>query len=73
MGNIRKHGMKLIEHKIIQKEEQVHKARAMYEKRMDELKALIDERDVLRGQELAAAISKSNKSYEEIMDFINAS
>ena len=28
MGNIRKHGMELIEHKIIQKEKQVQKARA---------------------------------------------
>ena len=73
MGNIRKHGMELIEHKISQKEEQVHRARMMYEQRMEELKALIDERDALRGQEIAAAISKSSKSYEDIMNFIKAS
>ena len=73
MGNIRKHGMELIEHKISQKEEQVHRARMMYEQRMEELKILIDERDALRGQEIAAAISKSSKSYEDIMNFIKAS
>lgn len=60
-----------IDEKIDKQKEVVLKAKARYDSAVDTLNKLMTKRDELRSKELVDAISKSNKSYDEIMAFIN--
>lgn len=62
-----------LEEKIEKAEQLVVKTKKKYEDAVDELKVLMDKRDALKKDELIAAILKSNKNYDDILNFINES
>ena len=57
--------------KIEKAQQKVIKTKAAYEKAVDELQKLLDKRDAKRKDDIWKAIIKSDKSYEEILRFIN--
>ena len=59
-----------MEQKIKKAQEQVIRAKAVYDEKVDELQKLLDKRSALQQQEIIKAIANSSKSYEEIMRFI---
>jgi flagellar biosynthesis chaperone FliJ len=64
-------GMEVLEDKIEKAQADVIKAKQNYDNATVTLKHLLNKRDVLRNEQLVAAITKSNRSYEEIMAFLN--
>ena len=58
--------------KIEVAQEKVVKTKEKYEAAVTELKQLMDKRDALKKEELIAAIKRSDKTYEEILEFINS-
>ncbi len=60
-----------LEKKIENAQQKVVKTKEKYDIAVEELKKLMDKRDVLKKEELIVAIEKSNKSYDEIIKFIN--
>jgi len=60
-----------LEKKIENAQQKVVKTKEKYDVAVEELKKLMDKRDVLKKEELIVAIEKSNKSYDEIIKFIN--
>ena len=72
MARIRRTGMELLELKIEQAQEKVAKTRAAHNAAIDELKKLMDEKKALQSKELADAIGKSKRSYQEILAFIQS-
>ena len=61
-----------INDEITMKEEAVSKAKAKYDVEVMKLKNLYAKRDEQKKKELFAAVEKSSKSYEEIMEFLTA-
>lgn len=61
-----------IDQQIERAQEKVIKARQAYDAVTDALQKLLDKRDAKRKDELWNAILKSEKSYEEIYEFIRA-
>ncbi len=59
-----------IDEMIKLQEEAVTKAKAKYDAEVGKLKDLLDKRDELKKKELLSAVEKSNKTYEEIMRFL---
>ncbi len=59
-----------IDEMIKLQEEAVTKAKAKYDAEVGKLKDLLDKRDELKKKELLSAVEKSNKTYEEIMKFL---
>ncbi|MDO4475802.1 MAG: ErpK protein [Lachnospiraceae bacterium] len=59
-----------IDDKIEQQKLVVSKAKDKYDAAVEELEKLMRKRDELRNKELLSAISSSNRSYEEIMEFL---
>lgn len=59
-----------IDDKIAKAQETVGKYKDRYDAAVAELKMLIDKKDTMKKEELLAAIESSNKSYDEILDFI---
>ena len=57
--------------KIEVAQEKVVKTKEKYEAAVTELKQLMDKRDALKKEELIAAIKRSDKTYEEILEFIH--
>lgn len=57
--------------KIEEAQQKVIKTKAAYEKAVDELQKLLDKRDAKRKDDIWKAIIKSDRSYEEILRFIN--
>lgn len=53
-------------------QEKVIKTKAAYDNAVDQLQKLLDKRDAQRKEDIWDAIIKSEKSYEEILRFINA-
>lgn len=53
------------QHKLV-----VSKAKDRYEAELEQLNQLMKKRDELRNKELLQAIEHSNRSFEEIMDFL---
>lgn len=51
-------------------EEKIEKAQQQYDGVLAKLSDLLDKRDVLRRDELVKAILKSNKTYEEVLEFL---
>ena len=60
----------LLEAKIEKAQQQVSKAKKQYDEALAKLSDLLDKRDALRRDELVKAILKSNKTYEEVLEFL---
>lgn len=63
--------LQAVEQKIDKAQEQVSKTKKAYDTAIANLSNLLDERDAIRRDELVKAIMKSNKTYEEVMAFLN--
>ena len=59
-----------IDDKIEQQKLVVSKAKDRYETELEQLNQLMKKRNELRNKELLQAIEHSNRSFEEIMDFL---
>lgn len=59
-----------IEQKIEKAKNDVNRAKAKYEGTVAELERLMTMREALRKEQLISAISNSDKSYDEIMAFL---
>ena len=64
-------GAELLEQKIEKAQEDVVRAKKKYDASTALLKKLLDKREALRTEEIMAAIAKSNRSYEDIINYIN--
>lgn len=62
--------MASIDAKIRKAQESVEKTKARYDAAVTELETLYDEKQALQIQELAAAMEKNGKSYEEVLKFV---
>ncbi len=67
MARTRKTGMESLEQKIEQAKQKVIKTKTAHEQAVDELQILLDKKKALQTDELMQAISKSGKTFEEIM------
>ena len=63
---------KTIDTKIEAAKRLLEKAKLRYERAAANLKALMDHRDEERKRELLEAIGKSDRTYEEILNFIKS-
>lgn len=63
-------GMDALEQKIEKAQSDVVKAKVKYDAALTTLKDLMDKRDALKRDELINAIMKSDKSYDQILKFI---
>ena len=61
-----------IEEKIEKRKAVVSKAKDKYDAALSELEKLMSKRDELRRKELMEAFMKSNRTYDEIMEFLGA-
>jgi hypothetical protein len=61
-----------IDEKINQQKQIVFHAKDKYDAAVAELDRLMKKRDEARNKELLEAFASSDKSFEEIMDFLNA-
>lgn len=59
-----------IDDKIEQQKLVVSKAKDRYEAELEQLNQLMKKQDELHNKELLQAIKQSNRSFEEIMDFL---
>ena len=64
--------MEALERKIEKAQAQVSKTKKQYDAAISVLSDLLDKRDALRKDELIKLISKSNKTYEEVVEFIGS-
>ncbi len=65
-------GLDTLEQKIEKAQTDVIKMKQKYDAAVAVLKDLMDKRDAIKRDELISAIMKSNKSYEQILQFIQA-
>ena len=65
--------MESLEQKIEKAQSDVVKAKKKYDLTVSTLKDLMDKRDALKRDELIIAIMKSEKSYDQILQFIQQS
>ena len=72
MARTRKTSKEALEEKIEKAEKYVITAKKKYDEATANLKQLLDKRDALRKEELIAAVTKSSRSYEEILAFLEA-
>ena len=63
--------MQAVEAKIEKAQEAVSKKKKEYDEAIAVLSDLLDKRDALRRDELVNTIMKRNKTYEEVMAFLN--
>ena len=68
----RKTSKEALEEKIEKAEADVIAAKKKYDQATANLKELLDKRDAIRKEEILSAVVKSGRSYEEIMNFLNA-
>ena len=66
-------GIESFEQKIEKAQMDVVKTKQKYDAAVTKLGDLMDKRDALKRDELVATIMKSNKSYDEILLFLNES
>lgn len=64
--------MDALEAKIEKAQQQVSRAKKQYDDALAKLSALLDKRDALRRDELVNAILKSDKTYEEVLEFLES-
>ena len=65
-------GEEALGEKIEKAEADVIAAKKKYDQATANLKELLDKRDAIRKEEILSAVVKSGRSYEEIMNFLNA-
>ena len=70
MTRTRKTSKEALEEKIEKCQKQVIRTKAAYEKAVVDLQVLLDKQKELRKDELMEAVAKSNRSYVEILQFI---
>ena len=63
--------MAALEQKITKAQEQVSKTKKAYDAAIAELSDLLDKRDALRRDELVKAIMHSDRTYEEVLAFLD--
>ena len=63
--------MQAVQAKIEKAQEAVSKKKKEYDEAIVVLSDLLDKRDALRRDELVKAIMKSDRTYEEVMAFLN--
>lgn len=64
-------GIESLEQKIEKAQMDVVKTKQKYDASVSKLGDLMDKKDALKRDELVTTIMKSNKSYEEILRFLN--
>ncbi len=64
-------GMEVLEQKIEKAQENVVKTKKKYDTATAALKQLLDKKQAMQMEEVISAIVKSNRSYEEILNYIN--
>lgn len=64
--------MDALETKIEKAQEQVSRTKKQYDAALARLSDLSDKRDALRRDELVKAILKSDKTYEEVLEFLGS-
>lgn len=64
--------MEALDAKIEKAQAQVSKTKKQYDAAVASLSDLLDKRDALRRDELVKAIMKSDRTYEEVLAFLNA-
>lgn len=64
--------MKALEIKIEKAQAEVSKKKKEYDEAIAVLSDLLDKQDALRRDELVKAIMKSDKTYEEVLEFLNS-
>ena len=69
----RKIGTDVLEERILQAQEDVIKAKKKYDASTVILKQLLDKRQAMRVEEVMAAIAKSSRNYEDIINYITTS
>lgn len=62
-----------IDNKINEQKQIVSKAKAKYESELATLNDLMKKRDEIRNKQLMEAIASSNRSFDDIMEFIKGS
>lgn len=62
----------VLEQKIEKAQERVKRNKKAYDEAVRDLQKLLDKRTALRADEIMKAIANSNRSYEEILNFITA-
>ncbi len=63
--------MEALEKRISKAQELVSRRKKQYDAAVAELSDLLDKRDAIRREELVSAIMKSERTYEEVMEFLN--
>lgn len=63
--------MEALEQKIEKAQEQVSKTKKQYDAAVAALSDLLDKREALQRDELVKAIMKSNRTYEEVLAFLD--
>ncbi len=64
--------MQAVEAKIEKAQEAVSKKKKEYDEAIAVLSDLLDKRDTLRRDELVKAIMKSDRTYEEVLEFLES-
>ncbi len=64
--------MEKLEQKINRAQQEVAKYRERYDTANTKLKDLLGKRDLARHEEIISAISKSDRTHEEILDFLRS-
>ena len=64
--------MEALDAKIEKAQAQVSKTRKQYDAAVAVFSDLLDKRDALRRDELVKAIMKSDRTYEEVLEFLGA-
>jgi hypothetical protein len=59
-----------IDDKIVKAQELVERSKARYDVAVTELKQLMEKRDAMRKNALLNAITRSKRSYDEILEFL---
>lgn len=62
--------MEALNKKLEKAQEQVSKTKKQYDAAVAALSDLLDKRDALQRDELVKAIMKSDKTYDEVLDFL---
>ena len=72
MARTNKEKLSAIEIKIEKEKARVENMRLKYEAELEKLELLMERRDAIQSDELIAAISMSDKSFEEVMEFLGS-
>lgn len=66
-------GMESLEKKIEKTQDDVVKAKQKYDVAVSSLSDLMNKKDALKKEQLITAIMKSDKTYEDVLSFLNES